>query len=135
LLQLKSAKQLSVGGYDDGGQAHRDRPHTHREIESPVDEKASSDRNSDNVIRRRPNQILDHFSIGGAGQFDRTHDIARIAPHEDDPRGLNRHIGARPDGDAMGSVLACAQIRLIGAETGEVVREIVTGDDGTLAVS
>jgi hypothetical protein len=47
--QLKSAKQLSVGGYDDGGQAHRDRPYTHREIESPVDEKASSDRNSDNV--------------------------------------------------------------------------------------
>src|SRR5580700_7737035 len=67
VLQLKSAKQLSVGGYDDGGQAHRDRPHTHREIESPVDEKASSDRNSDDVIRRRPNQILDHFSIGSAG--------------------------------------------------------------------
>ena len=54
LLQLKAAKQLSVGGYDDGGEAHRDRPHTHREIESPVDEKASSDRNSDNVIGRRP---------------------------------------------------------------------------------
>jgi len=67
LLQLKSAKQLSVGGYDDGGQAHRDRPHTHREIESPVDEKAGSDRDSDDVIRRRPNQILDHFSIGSAG--------------------------------------------------------------------
>ena len=67
LLQLKSAKQLSVGGYDDGGQTHRDRPHTHREIESPVDEKASSDRNSDNVIGRRPNQVLDHFSIGSTG--------------------------------------------------------------------
>jgi hypothetical protein len=67
LLQLKSAKQLSVGSYDDGGQAHRDGPYTHREIESPVDEEASSDRNSDNVIRRRPNQVLDHFSIGSAG--------------------------------------------------------------------
>src|SRR5579872_1998898 len=67
LLQLKSAKQLSVGGYDDSGKAHRDGPHTHGEIESPVDEKASSDRNSDNVIGRRPNQILDHFSIGSAG--------------------------------------------------------------------
>ena len=66
-LQLKSAKQLSIGGYDDGGKAHRDRPHTHREIESPMDEKASSDRNSDNVIGRRPNQVLDHFSIGSAG--------------------------------------------------------------------
>ena len=55
LLQLRSAKQLSVGGYDDGGQAHRDRPHIHREIESPVDEKASSDRNSDNIVGRRPN--------------------------------------------------------------------------------
>ena len=66
LLQLKAAKQLSVGGYDDGGEAHRDRPHTHREIESPVDEKTSSDRNSDDVIGRRPNQVLNHFSIGRA---------------------------------------------------------------------
>src|SRR5712692_3498422 len=82
LLQLKSAKQLSVGGDDDGGEAHRNRPHAHREIESPVDEQASGDRNRDNVIGRRPHQVLDHFSIGGAGQFDRTHDIARIATHE-----------------------------------------------------
>src|ERR1700686_1048064 len=51
--QVKSAKQLSVRGYDDGGQAHRDRPHTHGEIESPVDEKAGSNRNSDKVIGRR----------------------------------------------------------------------------------
>ena len=61
VLQLKSAKQLSVGGYDDGGQAHRHRPHTHGEIESPVDEKAGSNRNSDKVIGRRPNQVLDHL--------------------------------------------------------------------------
>ena len=39
-LQFQAAKQLSVRGYDDGGQAHRDRTHTHGEIESPADEKA-----------------------------------------------------------------------------------------------
>jgi hypothetical protein len=38
--------------------------HTHGEIESPVDEKASSNRNSDKGIRRSPNQVLNHFSIG-----------------------------------------------------------------------
>jgi hypothetical protein len=61
VLQLESPKQLSVGGYDDSGQAHRDRPHTYRKIESPMDEKASSNRNSDKVIGRRPNQVLDHL--------------------------------------------------------------------------
>jgi hypothetical protein len=67
VLQLESAKQLGVRGYDDGGQAHRDRPHTHGEIESPVDEKAGSNRNCDKIIGRRPDQVLDHFSIGNAG--------------------------------------------------------------------
>ena len=67
LLQLQSAKQLSVGGDDDGGEAHRDRPHAHREIESPVDEQASRDRNRDNVVGRRPHQVLDHLSVGRAG--------------------------------------------------------------------
>ena len=61
VLQLNSAKQLSIRGYDDGGQAHRDRPHAHGEIESPVDQKAGSDRNSDKVVGRRPNQVLDLF--------------------------------------------------------------------------
>jgi len=55
VLQLKSAKQLSIGRHD-----------THREIEFPMDEKASGDGNSDNVLGRRSNQILDHFSIGSA---------------------------------------------------------------------
>src|SRR5712671_100279 len=41
-LQLEAAKQLR-GRDDDGGQAHRDRPHTHGEIESPVDEESCCD--------------------------------------------------------------------------------------------
>ena len=65
-LQLQSSKQLSVCSYDDSGQAHRDRTHTHRKIESPMDKKTSGDRNGDYVVCCRPNEILDHLSIGCA---------------------------------------------------------------------
>jgi hypothetical protein len=68
VLQLKSAKQLSVGGYDDGGQAHCDRPHTQGEIESPVDEKAGSDRNSDKVVGRLRNRERDRWCSGAAAE-------------------------------------------------------------------
>ncbi len=46
-LQLQSAKQLRVCSHDDGRNAHRDCAHAHGEIESPMDEKAAGDRNSD----------------------------------------------------------------------------------------
>src|SRR5712691_7638992 len=93
--QLQSAKQLRVCSHNDSGQAHRDRTHTHGELKSPANEKTSGDRDSDKVIGRSPNEVLDHFSVGSAGKFDRTHDIARIATHEDDSGGLNRYVGSR----------------------------------------
>jgi hypothetical protein len=50
VLQLESAKQLSVRGYDDGRQAHRDCTDTHRAIKPPADKKTSRDWNGDQVI-------------------------------------------------------------------------------------
>src|SRR5207244_10553218 len=38
--QLQSAKQLRVCSHNNSGQAHRDRTHTHGELESPANEKA-----------------------------------------------------------------------------------------------
>ena len=46
-LQLQPAEQLSVRSYDDGREAHCDCTDAHREVEAPVDEKTTSDRDGD----------------------------------------------------------------------------------------
>src|SRR6267143_3469859 len=82
--QLQSAKQLRVCSHNNSGQAHRDRTHTHGELESPANEKTSGDRDSDKVIGRSPNEVLDHFSVRSAGYFDLIYNVARRAMHDDD---------------------------------------------------
>ncbi len=64
-LQLQPAKQLSIRSDDDGGEAHCDYANTHGQIETPSDEEATCDGDSDKVIAGRPNKILNHLSIGG----------------------------------------------------------------------
>src|SRR5260370_15391992 len=83
-LQLQSAKQLSVRGDDDGGEAHCDCANAHGKIESPVDENPRCDRDGDKVVGGRPNQILDHLSVGGTREFDRPNIISWIVAHEHD---------------------------------------------------
>ena len=53
-LQLQSAKQLSIRGDDDGGEAHGNCANAHGQIESPADENASCDRD------RQPRITLSH---------------------------------------------------------------------------
>jgi hypothetical protein len=65
-LQLQSPKQLRIHRHDHSRSAHGDRTDAHGQINSPPDEKASCDRNGDNVISSGPNQILDHLSVGSA---------------------------------------------------------------------
>ena len=65
-LQFQSTKQLRICRDDDGGKAHRNRTDAHGKIQSPVDENACRDWDSDKVIGRRPNKILDHLSVGSA---------------------------------------------------------------------
>jgi hypothetical protein len=44
---------------------------------------------------------LDHLFVGSAGNLDCRDNVARIATHEYDSRGLNRYVGSRPDGDSL----------------------------------
>ena len=66
-LQGQPAKQLRITCDDDGGQAHRNGTDAHGDIQSQVDENTSSDWDSDKVISRRPNEILDHLSVRSTG--------------------------------------------------------------------
>jgi hypothetical protein len=64
--QVQSAKQLGVYSHDDGRGTHRDGAHTHGEIDRPADEKTPGDRNGNQIISCRPNEILDHLSVSSA---------------------------------------------------------------------
>jgi hypothetical protein len=46
-----------------------------------VDENARCYRDGDKVISGSPNQILDHLSVGGTRDFDRSNNVSRIAGH------------------------------------------------------
>src|ERR1700719_3528765 len=64
--QLHSAKQLRVRSHDDGRRAHRDCADTHGEIKPPANQQTPRDRDGDEVISARPNEILHHLSVGCA---------------------------------------------------------------------
>ena len=53
-----------------------DGPDAHRQVDSPRDEKPSSDRDRDEVVAGRPGEVLDHLPIGGTRQLYRAHDVA-----------------------------------------------------------
>ena len=81
-LQFLTTKQLCIRSHDDSGEAHGDCTNAHGQIESPSDQKASGDRDSDKVIGGRPNGILNHLSIRRTRLFYRCHDATRIAAHQ-----------------------------------------------------
>src|SRR5947209_5961975 len=98
--QLHSAKQLRVRSHDHGRRAHRDCADTHGEIKPPANQQTPRDRNGDEVISARPNEILHHLSVGCSRQLDCPDYVARIATHEHDSRGFNRDVRSRTDRDS-----------------------------------
>src|SRR5712692_599009 len=96
-LQIQSAKQLRVCSHDDGRNAHRHCTHTHGEINPPADEKTSRNWNGNQVIPGRPNEILDHLSVGSARKLDCRDHVARVTTHEYDSGGFNRYVGSSTD--------------------------------------
>src|SRR5713226_3159666 len=62
-LEFQPTKQLRIRGNDDRGEAHCDCTNAHGQIESPSDEEAACDGDSDKVIGGRPSKILDHLPI------------------------------------------------------------------------
>ena len=65
-LQFEAAKQLGIRSNNDGRKTHCYRAHAHGEVEPGPDEKTSRNGNGDQVIRCRPDEILDHLPVGRA---------------------------------------------------------------------
>src|SRR5438128_1308438 len=61
MAQFQAAQELRVHRHDDRRHAHGDRPHAHGQIQSPADKNPGSYRYGNQVVSRRPNEILNHF--------------------------------------------------------------------------
>ena len=98
--ELDPAQQLSVEGDDDRREAHQDRPDGGRQRESGPGEHAGCQRDGDDVVAGGPGEVLHHLAIARPREPDDPGDAAWIAGGEDDPGGLDGHVGAGTDGDA-----------------------------------
>ena len=62
--QVCPAQELSVDRDDDGAQRHEQRAHRRRQDEPDRGQNARRQWQRDHVVARRPDQILDHLTIG-----------------------------------------------------------------------
>ena len=85
----------------DARQAHRRRPDHGRELDAERGvEHARRERDADDVVEERPEEVLLDVAHDTARQADRTDRVEEVAPHEDGVRTLDGDIRARADGDA-----------------------------------
>ena len=75
-------------------------PDRRRQQNAPRRQHAGGERNRDDVVARRPPEVLHHLPIARADQRDDPRHVARIAAHEDDVACLDGHVGAGADRDA-----------------------------------
>ncbi len=61
---------------------------------------AGSDRDRNQVVGGRPDEVLDHLAVAGSGQVDHAGDAARVARCEHDTGRFDRDVGAGADRDA-----------------------------------
>ena len=63
-------------------------------------QQAGGNRNSNQIVDKRPEKILADDLHGLAGQLERIDHRVQVLPHQDDARGFGCHIGAGGEGDA-----------------------------------
>src|SRR5688572_19169209 len=99
-LQIDPPQQLCVDRDDDRAQRHEQSADGGRKQDAPRRKYARGKGDSENVITCRPPQVLDHFAITGAAEFEDLDHIQWIAVDEDQARGFDGNVCAAADGDA-----------------------------------
>jgi hypothetical protein len=57
-MQADTTQKLGVGRHDDRREAHGDGTNGHQQIDAPWDQDAHGDRDGDDVVAGRPDQVL-----------------------------------------------------------------------------
>src|SRR5207245_1970617 len=120
-------EQHGVRGYRDRGGAHRQRRDGGAEEDAERIEDARRDGNGDQVVDRRPEEVLPHLHDGGLREANRGQHILWIAAHQHDLRRLGRMRSATAMSPARWlstatviTVLPCAWSALMRSVTSSV---------------
>ena len=82
---------------DAAGHHERRRGRHRRPGDQRVEEPGGGERDRGDVVAERPGQIAPDGRQRGPGQPDRVGDHAEVIPQQDQVRGADRHVGARPE--------------------------------------
>src|SRR5687768_35870 len=99
--QSDAAQAQAVGDDRDRGERHRRAREDGRQ--RPARERVERARrqwDADRVVDERPEKILPDDAHRPARELDGRHDASQAPADERHVRGLDRHVGARPDRDA-----------------------------------
>ena len=100
-VELEEVQAEGVADHAEAGQAHRRRAEhgIHLPAEQ-MNERAGGQRDADNVVDERPEQILMNVGQSRAAHADGGGDVGQAALHEHDVRGVDGDVRACADGDA-----------------------------------
>ena len=93
IVLFSQSQESCIDRHDNGARGHQDSTQSGREQYTPSVKRSSCQRNGYDVVACRPSEVLAHLPIGGAGKLHNGHDIQRIAPHQNNVGGFDRHIG------------------------------------------
>ena len=98
--RLEEPQPQRVGDHKHRAETHRQRSHhgVHLQPEGGVPA-PGGDRNADDIVEERPEQVFLDVADGGLAQFDGAGHIQQIVFHQYDIGGFHGHVGTRPDGD------------------------------------
>eukprot|EP01022_Parablepharisma_sp_SALTPOND_P021550 TRINITY_DN427_c1_g1_i8.p1 TRINITY_DN427_c1_g1~~TRINITY_DN427_c1_g1_i8.p1 ORF type:complete len:1229 (-),score=506.41 TRINITY_DN427_c1_g1_i8:439-4125(-) len=93
-MGLPAAQQQGIADHADAGEGHR------RPCQHGIEHAQCRQRDADQVVDERPEQVLADLAIGAARDVDGVSGQPRVAMHQGDAGRLHGHIGAGGHGDA-----------------------------------
>src|ERR1017187_7318125 len=81
------SQQSRVDGHNHRARGHQYRTQSGSEQNAPRVKRSGRQRNGDDVIARGPEKVLNHLPIRGARKLHDSHDIQRIAAHQNNVGG------------------------------------------------
>src|SRR5688500_7447031 len=99
-MAATNAEQTRVDGDNDCAYRHEDSAGGRAEHQAVSEKCSSGEWDGDCIVAGRPEKVLDHFAISGAGKTDDGDDVKRVAANQDDVRCFHSYVGASTDCDA-----------------------------------
>ena len=133
-VQVEQVQPQSVADDAEARQAHGGRAEHRVQRQTERDEHTSGQRDADDIINERPEQVFVDVAQGCAAQADGGGHIGELGVHQHDISRIDGDIRARTNGDAGVGAGQCGRIVDAVADHGDLARFLKLADDGFLAV-